>query len=666
MKDNWYRDALCKMHFDMHTPGDVENVARGFDGPAFARLLKDAGVEAVCFFSKCAYGWSYYPTRVGLKHPHLERDLLGEAVEACREAGIKFIAYYCIEILPPPLAERHPEWLAREADGSPHLNSERYMFCPNGPAPGEIFLPQLKEIVTEYPVDGIFLDGYGALHHVCHCENCREAFGEIPAGPAAPRRAEYLEWQKARLHELFSRAGEAVHSCRSDALLGVNWLGCIRYAEDIHDGIDYLTADYPVKDNCALWTSYQLAGWAGRELPRDVMNARMLHWWTDWSCRPAEAIRAEFAASIAHGGTLFLGDVLPVDSAMPDADVIELAKDAFDFARERKGLLSGTEPLADVAVIMATDDRFGHGRGSAIDEAPLRGAFMALAEHGVTAHVLRECDLPDELEGYKAAVICGQAGISDRTANLLEGFVSGGGGLVVCGAAGEKIPGLSGVLGIECADGPSWDRAYFRVPDEWASRLWPDYERARPKVLVHGAPALVRPAGADAICPLISPGPIYQLRSRPPGDTTEYPALTMNAYGEGRAAFCALPLARDLFARANVAAGHVLAGLVRAVAPLTVEVSAPASVQVALARREGQFVVHLLWYHAERRSGEPPIVNRIPDLHGVRLTVRDDRKPVRVVQEPGGRELEWTAAGDAIKMDVAPFRIHTAVVISFC
>ncbi|MBM3211136.1 hypothetical protein FJZ33_02885 [Candidatus Poribacteria bacterium] len=105
MAENWYKSTIRKIHFDMHTPESVENVGEDFDPQAFAKSVKDAGAEAICFFARCAYGWSYYPTTVGLPHPHLKRDVFGEGAKAMKEEGLRVIAYTAIDNIPAPLKE---------------------------------------------------------------------------------------------------------------------------------------------------------------------------------------------------------------------------------------------------------------------------------------------------------------------------------------------------------------------------------------------------------------------------------------------------------------------------------------------------------------------------------------------------------------------------------
>jgi hypothetical protein len=124
-------------------------------------------------------------------------------------------------------------------------------------------------------------------------------------------------------------------------------------------------------------------------------------------------------------------------------------------------------------------------------------------------------------------------------------------------------------------------------------------------------------------------------------------------------------LASDYFKRANSGAKYVLGGLLNYVLPQrTVEVRADATVETTLAARDDGLIVHLLWYHAERRAGNPPVVERVPRLRDIELTVRRVGTPARIVQHPEGRELPWHVQDGVLRVMVPDMHIHTAVVIS--
>ena len=664
---NWYKDAFCKLHFDMHTPSHIADIASGFDPDEFARRLRIASPDAICFFAKSARGWAHYPTRIGAAHPHLKRDLLGEAIEACHKAGIKLIAYYCIEVIPPPIAEAHPEYLARGANGEPvKTGGEGFISCVNTPVQEELILPQLKEILENYDVDGIFFDGFPAMHRICFCEGCRRSFGkEIPNGPDHPNWREYVAWQRNRLNEWCSETARFIHSIRPDVLVGVNWLAANRYADVPPPGVDYLTADYPVSDNCSLGTSYQLAAWCWRDLPCDVMNARMLGWWSDWTFRPSAALKTEFAASIAYCCPLFLGDLLPPDTSLPDVHAMELAGEAFKFARAREDLVREAAPIADLALVNSSADHLLRGRSPSRDETALRGAFLAAVEGGYTAHILLDIDLAENLSRYKAVLMPEAAYLCEGACRAIREFVAEGGGLIVCGPVPKGVDGdsLEDVLGVRVEGEAEDDCAFLRVPDGLA-HMWPDWEPVRPWVLVLGRFQKVRLEGAEELMGIVAAGERYQARA--PSEPTGLPAVALNRYGKGRAIFCPLPLAGDYWRRGNSGAKHVLNGMIGLAMPdRTVEVRSDASIQVTLASKRNSLIVHLLFYHAERRPGNPPVVERIPVIRDIGLRVRVDRPPSRIVQRPEGRELRWEMEEGVVKTVVPDMHIHTAVVLEF-
>src|SRR6185437_6445527 len=81
------------IHLDFHTSPAITGVGERFNAGDFAKTLKDASINSITVFAKCHHGMSYYPTKVGVGHPNLKIDLLGEMIEACHQASIKVPVY---------------------------------------------------------------------------------------------------------------------------------------------------------------------------------------------------------------------------------------------------------------------------------------------------------------------------------------------------------------------------------------------------------------------------------------------------------------------------------------------------------------------------------------------------------------------------------------------
>ena len=104
------------VHLDFHTMPAVPDVGAEFDAETFARTLEDARVDFITVVAKCNLGMAYYPTKVGVMHPSLKRDLLGEMVEACHGRGIA-VAVYWNAGLDHEMALRHRDWTILGDDG---------------------------------------------------------------------------------------------------------------------------------------------------------------------------------------------------------------------------------------------------------------------------------------------------------------------------------------------------------------------------------------------------------------------------------------------------------------------------------------------------------------------------------------------------------------------
>src|SRR5262249_30427214 len=105
-----------QIHIDFHTSPAIPDVGAEFDPKAFASTLKRAHVNSATVFAKCHHGLCYYPTRVGVRHPALKRDLLGEMIEALHQEGIRAPIYVTVT-WDEHAAMEHGEWLAVTKDG---------------------------------------------------------------------------------------------------------------------------------------------------------------------------------------------------------------------------------------------------------------------------------------------------------------------------------------------------------------------------------------------------------------------------------------------------------------------------------------------------------------------------------------------------------------------
>src|SRR5579885_3081748 len=124
---------------------------------------------------------AYYPTKIPLHYRSQwlgGRDPFGDLVAGCRKLGMTVIARTDPHAAHQDVYDAHPDWIAVEADGKPRRHwamPELWVTCALGPYNFEFMTEVTKEIVSLYPVDGIFSNRW-AGSGMCYCEHCRANF----------------------------------------------------------------------------------------------------------------------------------------------------------------------------------------------------------------------------------------------------------------------------------------------------------------------------------------------------------------------------------------------------------------------------------------------------------------------------------------------------------
>lgn len=150
-----------QVHLDFHTSECVPGIGSKFDRKQFQNALKLGYVNSITIFAKCHHGWSYYPSKVNAVHPHLEFDLLGEELEACREIGVKSPIYLSAGY-DERMAVEHEDWLIRRPDETvgdtkDFMRPGYHRMCYNTPYLDKL-LAEIEEVMKLYQPEGIFLD----------------------------------------------------------------------------------------------------------------------------------------------------------------------------------------------------------------------------------------------------------------------------------------------------------------------------------------------------------------------------------------------------------------------------------------------------------------------------------------------------------------------------
>lgn len=484
-----------KVHLDFHNTPAVGSVGDGFDPAQFVKSLRVGHVNSIVVFAKDMHGYFYYPDGRGPVHPGLHRDLLGEQVAACRDAGITVSAYYCVT-WDNHLAEGHPEWLVFDRDRRTHLprfdeTPHWTALCLSAPDFLDHVLADSREILERFPVDGIWYDMPMPIDGECFCHRCLDqirSVGEDPFDVAVQRR---------------HKQGLLMHYLKATRDL----------ADSIRPGIEVdqnnqttlgLADRAPYLSNIDI-EALPTGGWGYQYFPVDSrysrtvgtpvcgQTGRFFASWADFGgLKHPRQLEVEVRGIIAQGATCCIGDQ-PGPSAALDPAVYETIGRAYAEVEQLESWARGAAPVTEAAILVDGPALLDVGSTSGAEHAdPHAAAANSVAG---TARLLRDAriqfDVVDQvahLERYRLLVVPDGIAVTADLAAALADYVDRGGAVIcaagsvaergavrpwakaldltVCGQSPFSVPYLVPAAGLDRAV-PAFEYALYGGSQRW-------------------------------------------------------------------------------------------------------------------------------------------------------------------------------------------------------
>lgn len=475
-----------KIHLDFHNTPFVGAVGAGFDPESFVNTLQQARVEAVVVFAKDMHGWFYYPAqRAGAVHPGLTRDLLGEQVAACRDAGIKVYAYYCVT-WDNLLAEEHPDWLVVKRDRTTYLPKFDQTpgwtaLCLRNPEFVELCLADSSDILTRYELDGIWYDMPFPINGECYCHLCLAALRTSGLDPfdiaiqLADKQQLWVSWQQ--------RSADLAERLRPGCDVDQNNNTRLGLAERVE-----FMSNVDIE---ALPTG----GWGYQYFPVDVRFARTFgvpvtgqtgrftQAWADFGgLKTAGQLSTEMAQIVAQGAQICVGDQ-PPPSGRLDPAVYTTIGAAYSQIDRSRPYLQNAAPMVEAAIVAAGELLADPGRVASSAGSGDRPATWSRSVVGTADLLLRhrvQFDVVEpgaDLGRYRLLVVPDQTDVDDDLARLLRDHLDAGGAVIAAGGALRSGDGDGWAPGVTAAGRAPFSTP-FLLPDPAITDRIPDFPYA--------------------------------------------------------------------------------------------------------------------------------------------------------------------------------------------
>lgn len=683
------------------SPIDTGFAAR-FNGRDIVQASKNCGAEYLVIWAREG-DWAYYNSKLQPKPPGLgDRDVLREAVNAGREAGLPVIAY-CQVQYPGHTLGQYPQWRMVAADGNPIEGRVCYR---SG------YLDYMKQMVEEqlaYGVDGFHLDmvdqGFGPPYG-CWCETCKREF-EQQYGQRMPSGVTWdadwdrmLEFRYASSAQFEKHLTAHIRQVNPKATVDYNYHGNPPFSWEVGQrpvqhavNADFVTGETGIWGFSALTVGlnaeFYKAATPGR--PFQIAMQRGVRSYHDQTTRPLNDIRWELLTLLSHGGFVTMVDKTAFDGWL-DPVAYERFAAAFSEVHEKRSHF-GHAPVYEVGLYFSSRTRDWHGREKPSEYyRAFQGAHKAMVyEHIPCGVILDENVTIETLQKFPVVVLPNVAILSPPEVAMLRSYVEAGGRLIVTGETGtydrmgnpisesELTELIGGTLVRRMDATDNWVRFPQSHADEADNPLEPLVPDARYDwpFLVRGPALIYEPTTSKSFGEVLKPHrtwlhaegryhPEYPLSA----DEPVGPAVLVNQMGKG--SVLTLAISPDWATGSDHAipeARRLLSSAVRLLNPsprLTID--APANVEAVVTDDPNTRTlrVHLLGYNSPPQT--TPATNRpyvlpppIEDAPLYRAMLTFDEAPIDVTAFSESTEIN----SDGRKVSVLVEDIHEVILIRY-
>ena len=677
-----FGDIYRQLHIDTHF-GGFREIYRNFDGEACAQAYEDAGFQMVSYFAKCWAGYSYYPTKIGVVHPGIERDFTGELTQALKKRGIRRIVYFMLG-MDRQYGKTHPEWVRNTDSGKALVDTsmiaDATMMCFNSPYIDEVGLPQMKEVVERYDIDGFFIDivMQQFLQSNCYCKYCRESFakevgGKMPTDNNDPKAFAYRKWSNRHMEALMEKVYRYLAAVKPGIEIINNYAYMNRYPVTPPAFLHHICWDTPVPAvGCFAW-NFSFEARYLMTLPGitwSCMNTRG-NTWGEYSLREPEAFMSECATLLAACGRTYLSDI-PYPHGNPDKAVMKVFTGVNRRTEDLETFVKGCVPVEDVAVLHAAD--------SIWSKAPLvptpswvpdiayhsvAGAHKALIEGHVNMSILNSDRFPGVIDNYRALVLPDQRILGDRECEAIRRFVTNGGVVLATCMTGIRDSNnkplkdfaLADVFGVRFKGDSGTANSYLRVREEL-----PEYGIPAMDVQIMGPYARIETTTARTLMELVPPFEGIKNGTPPPALDPECPGVTINVFGKGKAIYCASQLFDAYYKTSTPVLRKLALWMLGQVYPDSARSivcgGAPINVELFYNRRGTERFVHLVNYSGDKREVGVPQTQNFTVVHGITVSLRLEKKPSSITVVPEGKNVAYTYSNGLASFNAEPLGIH--------
>jgi hypothetical protein len=432
-------DSFFGLHYDFHAKSTDINIGSTLTAKDVDILLSTIRPDFIQVDTKGHQGISSYPTKIGVVAKPIFNDPLKLFRGETLKYGVALYAHFS-GLKDKAILKMHPNWALVNSNLQPDSETVS-MFSPYVYS---YFIPQLKEIITNYGVDGLWIDGDCWAIKPDYSEPALEAFKNktgmslkpLPGKPELTQTKKVYQFTRQAYFDYLTKYVSALHNFSPNIQIASTWAYSGFLPGKIDSGVDFLSGDL-FDENAVDQATFESRCIASYGKPWDLMS------WSfvplkgrPYSKKSINQLKQEASIVLSQGGAYEVYSLQNHDASIP-LDNITTLKQLSDFCRALQPYCFKTAPIPQVALLYSvsgTDAELAapvaYGRKSLTD---LKKTLNYILNSKYSVEVLQEQQLLNKLNSYPVVVITNWDSLSPYFITTIIQYVKKGGNLLIDG-----------------------------------------------------------------------------------------------------------------------------------------------------------------------------------------------------------------------------------------
>ena len=631
-------DCFFGIHFDLHASEDITDAGKTLTAEMIDTFLTKVRPDFIQIDCKGHAGISSYPTKVGYHVKGFEKDPLKLWREITEKNKVALFMHFS-GVWDSKVVKEHPDWAVIKANGEPSTQKTSFF----SPYIDTYMIPQLKEL-SDYRVDGAWIDGECWAVEPDYGEASLKRFTtetgitEIPKKSSDRYYPEFMEYTRSLFREHMKKYINAIHQYNPLFQITSNWAYSSIMPEKVTIDVDYLSGDV-TPQNGVYRSAFEARCLAPQGKPWDLMA-----WGFSWnggemplSVKSSIQLEQEAAQIMVMGGGVQFYFQQNRDLSLKPWLAIPLSEIA-TFCRERQQYCHKAKAIPQIALLYPTAFiQKNASRPYSNSTRMLQGVLNLVLDGQHSVEILMEHHLHEKMEQYPLIIIPECDFLEASFLEELKKYVTEGGNLLIIGTETAKL--FEKELGIKSFLNADEDQAFITTSGKIGAIR-------SPVVSVELLP------GAKAISTFYGSSDFR--------DRGKIIASSVNKVVEGRVAGIYFNAGSAYIEYKSPVLRDFVSNHITELFPdQLVKVTGSHLVHVTINQLNNKMYVNLVNVAGEHTNQSAIGYDEIPSLKDLTVLIKTEKKPSKILLQPGGRELPFDFQNRVSEVVVPDLFIHS-------